>query len=55
MKTPGSDAVVLIPEARSKDEDWRSLQGIYKGEGLTKRLEEEHAREREEEDRKAGR
>jgi AbrB family looped-hinge helix DNA binding protein len=47
--------IVLIPEHKPDEADWRSLQGIYKGEGLTKRLEEEHARERDEEDRKARR
>lgn len=34
------------------EDDWRSLRGIYKGEGMTQRLEEDRAREREAEERK---
>jgi hypothetical protein len=41
----------LVPEAPPED-DWRSLYGIYKGEPLTRLLEEDRAREREAEERK---
>ena len=45
----------LSPREEDPDEEWLSLRGIYKGQELTKGLEEEHARERERDAKKAGR
>lgn len=46
----------LKPEMAEPDNDWRLLQGMYEDEeSLTSWLEEEHARELEQEERKAGR
>ena len=46
----------LKPELTDPDNDWRLLQGMYEDEeSLTIWLEKEHARELEQEERKAGR
>jgi hypothetical protein len=43
----------LVPKPEDEPgEDWRALRGVYKGQGMTRRLEEERAREREAEEHK---